>query len=504
MIQEVLELKEENKRLRKENAILRQKIDAMARRYFGKKSEQLNSDQLEFLMDQLEASESDLGDEKEVTQEVHPEPKASTPSPSRKPRIPKHLPVVEEVLDPDEVKQNPEAYRKISEEVSEQIDYEPGRFFCRRLIRPVYVQKNTLDAVPFNANLPEKLIERGLLAPGLLAHVLVSKYADHLPLDRQEKIYKQRYGIDLPRQTLCRGVELCAEWLRPIVNEMTHQQVSGGYLQIDETPVKYLSPGKGKTAQGYFWTVHVPGGDSVYHWSTGRGQEHLLKLLPKNFTGTVQCDGYSAYAAMAKKRKEVHLAGCWAHVRRKFYEAFELKDSQEENGWILKQIGELYRIEQQLRESRAGPDERQAVRLRQSRPITQSLHRRLKQLLEERSHLPQSQTGKAISYALRQWDLLEVYQKDGRIEIDNNLVENKIRPTALGRKNWLFIGAEDAGWRSGIIYSLIASCKTHGVEPYGYLKNVLTRLPNMTIDQIHTVTPRAWAQSQKASESIEP
>jgi hypothetical protein len=280
------------------------------------------------------------------------------------------------------------------------------------------------------------------------------------------------------------------------------EQLKSGYLQIDETPIKYLSPGNGKTAQGYFWAVHVPKGDTVYHWASGRGQEHLLRLLPTSFKGTVQCDGYSVYPAVSKQREGMELAACWAHVRRKFYDAFDQKDHMQRNGWILKQIGHLYRIEKELRESRAGPTVRQAVRLSQSRPILKRLHRLLLLLYSKHAHLPQSLTGKAIAYALGQWDQLEVYVENGRIEIDNNLVENAIRPTAVGRKNWLFIGAEEAGWRSAVIYTLIQSCKAYGVEPYSYLKDVLQRLPSMTNHQIPEITPRSWARDRKSSLKI--
>ena len=273
------------------------------------------------------------------------------------------------------------------------------------------------------------------------------------------------------------------------------QQMAGGYVQIDETPVKYLSPGAGQTSQGYFWAVNVPGADTVYHWTSGRGHEHLLEILPENYNGTVQCDGYGAYRTMLKKRPGVELAGCWAHVRRKFHEAFEQKEATGRTGWILWQIVHLYAIERKLRESRAGPKLREAFRAAQSRPILVRLKKLLTAL--QPKHLPQSLTGKAISYALGQWELLDVYVEKGRIEIDNNLVENAIRPTALGRKNWLFIGAQDAGWRSAVIYSIIQSCRTHGVEPFAYLKDVLTRLPAMTNHQIPAITPKAWAKSTR-------
>lgn len=496
---EVKQLREENKRLRRENELLRQKIDAMARRIFGKKSEQLSPGQLEFLMGQLDQPEQPEASEDAAT----PEARTSRRNPKpRKPRIPDHLPVVEEVIRPDSVEANPDGYRQVGEEVSEQIDYLPGRFQILRTIRPTYVKRSDVDAVPFTAPLPPKLLERGILSPGLLAHILVSKYADHLPLNRQEKIFDHRHGVFIPRQTLARGVELAADWLKPVVQAIIDEQLQSGYLQIDETPVKYLLPGNGSAPRGYFWAVHVPKGDTVYHWAPGRGQEHLLRLLPKHFEGTVQSDGYQAYPAMSKQRDGVELAGCWAHTRRYFFDAFDQKEALVRNGWILHQIGLLYRIEHELRESRAGPKIRQTVRASRSRPILRRLHRLFKKLFHNHAHLPQSLTGKALGYALGQWNQLEAYVQDGRIEIDNNRVENAIRPTAVGKKNWLFVGAKDAGWRSAVIYSLIQSCKTYGVDPYAYLKDVLQRLPSMTNHQVPEITPRAWARDRKPFHQI--
>lgn len=283
-------LLQENERLRKENDLLRRKLDHLARRLFGRKSEQLDSRQLEFLFGQLDASEQPSGEADAPESETKPRRKRAP----RKPRCPDDLPVEVEIVDPPPVSENPSLYRQIGEEVSEQIDYEPGRFFKRRTVRRTWVKRNDPDAIPVTAALPPKLLERGILAPGLLAHVLVSKYVDHLPLHRQQAIFEQRHDVYLPRQTLARGVELAADWLRPVVDVILGEQLAGGYVQIDETPVKYLDPGKGKTSQGYFWAVKAPAADTVYHWKPGRGHEALLDLLPKDFEGTVQCDGYGA------------------------------------------------------------------------------------------------------------------------------------------------------------------------------------------------------------------
>lgn len=473
-------------------AWLRHKLDAMARRYFGRKSEELDSRQLEFLLGLIDPPMPSAS-VNAATPEAVTQPRR--PQKPRAPRYPENLPVEEEVIDPPEVAKEPSLYRQIGEEISEQLDYEPGHFLKRLLVRRKWVKKNDPDAVPLTAPLPAKLMERGLLAPGLLAHITMSKYVDHQPLYRQQQGFQQRHEVYLPRQTMARGVELVADWMRPVAEQVLAELLADGYVQVDETPVKYLEPGHGKTKQGYFWVVRGRGG-TVYHWADGRGHEHLLKLLPESYKGVVQCDAYGAYGAMADKRSGVRLAGCWAHARRKFFEAFSQKDRTSRNGWILHQIGLLYAIESRLRKSRAGLNLRVAIRCSESRPIMN----RLKKCLMSMAGLPpKSLTGEAVNYALSQWALLEVYLDQGLVEIDNNLVENAIRPTALGRKNWLFIGAETAGWRSAVIYTIIQSCKAHGVEPYAYLKDVLERLPSMTNRQIPGITPKAWAKAQRAT-----
>jgi transposase len=474
-----------------ENALLRQKIDLLVRRVFGSSSEQLDKNQLELLMQLPEA----------IPQESPsaPNPQLRLPLRSRRertPRLPEQLPVVEEVLDPEPVKAQPEAWRCIGQEVSEQLDYEPGRFLRRRVVRRKYVHKTNPDFAPIIAALPERLLDRSLPAPGLLAHIVVGKYCDHLPLYRQEQIYRQRHGVHLPRQSLTRWVELASEWLKPIYEHIRTGVMGGGYVQVDETPVDYLEPGNGKTKQGYLWTCSRPGGDVFYRWETSRAAACLDNIIPVNFTGTIQCDGYSAYRAFANGRNGIELAGCWAHARRKFRDALE--QSPKTAGWIMRQIQHLYRVEARLRESRrggAGPKLRAAVRAHESRPIVERLEHALVRLKRSGRFLPQSLLGIAMDYALGQWRTLEVYLEDGRVEIDNNLVENAIRPTALGKKNWLFMGDADAGERGAIIYTVIETCRRRGLDPYAYLKDVLTRLPRMTNWQIPEITPEAWSKA---------
>jgi transposase len=476
---------------RRENALLRQKIDLLVKRVFGSSSEQLDPSQLELLMQLPESSAVAVT----IAAPAQKRSRKTTVA-VRKARLPEHLPVVEEVIDPEPVKAQPEQWRCIGQEASEQLDYEPGRFLRRRVVRRKYVPKTNPDGAPVIAALPERLLDRSLPAPGLLAHILVGKYCDHLPLYRQEQIYRQRYGVHLPRQSLARWVELAAEWLQPIAEQIRTGVIDNGYVQVDETPVAYLAPGHGKTKQGYLWTCSRPGGDVFYRWETSRAAACLDKILPVDFKGTVQCDGYSAYRSFANGRDgAVELAGCWAHVRRKFHEALE--QSPQTAGWLLRQIQHLYRVEARLREQRAGPKLRVAVRAHESRPIVERLERALIRLKAGGRHLPQSLLGIALDYALGQWRTLDVYLGDGRVEIDNNLVENAIRPTALGKKNWLFMGEAEAGERGAIIYSVIESCRRRGIDPCAYLKDVLTRLPTMTNHQIPEVTPEAWARTQR-------
>jgi transposase len=432
---------------------------------------------------------------------VVPERASKPAKRARAPRLPDHLPVIEEVIDPEPVKAAPEHWRCIGQEVSEQLDYEPGRFLCRRTVRRKYVHRTELDTTPVIAPLPECLQERGLAAPGLLAHVIVSKFCDHLPLYRQEQIFAQRYKINLSRQTQARWMELAADWLRPIYESIRTGVMAGGYVQVDETPIDYLAPGNGKTSQGYLWTGCRPGGDVFYHWATSRAATCLDNIIPVDFQGTVQCDGYSAYRAFAKGRaKTIALAGCWAHVRRKFHESLE--SAPRLAGWILRQLQHLYAIEARLREGKAGPALRLAVRAHQSRPIVERLERVFLRLKTGRKQLPQSPLGMALDYALGQWTALQVFLTDGRVEIDNNLVENAIRPTALGKKNWLFIGEANAGDRSAILYTIIESCRRRGIEPYAYLREVLTRLPHMTNRQIPDIIPAVWGKTPQQKQHL--
>jgi transposase len=490
----IARLTEELKQSRLENQALREKIDQLLKRLFGAQSEKLDPAQLQMLLKGI------IEPPKSPEPVAAEEPRRSTvPSPPRKPsqpRIPANTEVVEEVIVPAEVQAHPQAWRCMGEEVTEQLDFEPGRFFKRRIVRRKYVRLDAPLSPPVIAPL-QTLQDRCIAAPGLIAAIIVGKYCDHLPLYRQQQILSTRYRVELPRQTMAQWMGLAAHWLKPIYDLIRKDVLAGGYVQVDETPIEYLAPGHGSTKLGYLWTCKRPGGDTVFYWSTSRGAKTLDAIFPENWKGTVQCDGYAAYPSFARKREkeaEVTLSGCWAHARRHLYEARE--SAPRVAGWLLGQIRQLYEIEAALRYSRAGPALRQAERSARSAPILRRIHAAILRLRER--YLPQSGMGQAFAYILEQWPSLLRFVEDGRLEIDNNLVENAIRPTALGKKNWLFIGADNAGERGAILYTIVECCRRRGLDPYAYLRDVLTGLPKMTMRDAGHLTPQAWQMAQRA------
>ena len=497
----ITQLQEQNAELREQNAalqqqldasqreavLLRQKLDALARRCFGKKSEQLSSAQLELLMIGLEESQE-----------------APTPTPlprlrpgrvertgTQKVRTPENLEVVQQVLQPQEVQAQPEQWKEIGQEVSRQLDYQPGKFFWLETVRPKYVRVENRSLAPVVAPAPERAC--GTAAPGLLACLLVSKFADALPFYRQEGIFRERHHVFISRQQMVQWMKQGAWLLEGIFRCIKAQLQASRYVQLDETPVDYLDPGKGRCSQGYLWTAHVPGQCVVFEWHASRAAQCLDSLLGPEFKGKIQCDGYSAYPAFARNREGIELFGCWAHGRRGLFEAQE-QDSRI-TAWLLHQMSLLYGWEAQMREDGAGPKLRQSLRTSHHRMVVERLHRSLLRLRGR--YLPQSKMGQAIGYLLNQWPALSRIVNHGEVEWTNNLVENVIRPTAIGKKNFLFFGAEEAGQRNAIIYTLIANCRLQQVEPFEYLKDVLTRLPSATNRQLADLTPQNWKAARK-------
>jgi transposase len=502
LLNELRQSREENHRLagklgeaQREVKLLREKVDALLRKLFGASSEKIDPAQLLLLLQGF----SDPGKAPEPVAAEAPR-RSTGPSPpaERGPRLPEHLPVVEEVLEPEPVQACRDAWRCIGQEVTEQLDYEPARFLKRRLIRPKYVSRANPYAAPIIAPLPT-LQDRCLASPRLLAAIVTSKFVDHLPLYRQEEIFTTRHGIRLPRQTMSQWMGLAADWLEPIYKRIRTGVLGGGYVQIDETPIEYLSAGHGETKLGYFWTCARPQGDCFFQWETSRAARCIGNLIPAGWKGDVQTDGYAAYGAFTREHngragaEAIRLAGCWAHARRALLEGWESAPGVV--GWLLRQIAALFEVEDHLQSTGVGPKLRQVTRAAHSAMIV----RRIQSVLlgVQGRYLPQSALGKGLRYVLALWPQLTRFLEDGRLELSNNPVENAIRPTAVGKKNWLFIGAAHTGQRSAILYTVVESCRRRGLDPMAYLSDVLTRLPSTLDRDLDTLTPEGWAKAQR-------
>ena len=483
---------DEVEKLREENRLLRQKVDYLLKKYFGgNKSEKLDRRQLELLLAGLEAQVSVEEEEKKPGIKVVQ--KRNGGGGGRRP-VPGNMETEEIVIEPKEVEASPGDWRQIGKEVSEELDLIPAKFIRRLYIRPKYVSRVKEDVIVIG-ELPNRLIDKGIPGVGLLTHVILSKYADHLPLYRQEKIFSERYGIEISRKRMAEWVRVVADWLKPVYELMRQDLMKGKYLQVDETPIRYLDRDEIEgSRQGYLWSYGRPHGDVVFDWKTGRSRDGPEKFLG-DFQGLLQADGYSVYASLARSRQGMVLIGCWAHARRKFVEAQD--ESPKRAGFLVHVISKLYQTEKQLR-SMVDVD-RAAYRREKNE---QALRVFKKLLLRWKPKvLPRSRLGEAITYTLAQWENLIRVMEHSEVEIDNNLCENSIRPSALGKKNWLFIGHPDAGWRAAVIYSIFQSCRRRGIEPQEYLTDVLSRLPNMKITEIRSLTPAQW-QADRSEEKM--
>lgn len=371
-------------------------------------------------------------------------------------------------------------------EKSERFEYVPAKVIRHEIVRPKLACPCGQGGVSI-APLPPQLIEQGQAGASLVAHVLLSKYDDHLPLYRQQQQFA-RLGVNFPRQTLGDWVERGAQWLQPIVREMKRELLAGDYLQVDETPVRVMDPEvPGKCATGYLWVAGRPDGDVIFEFHPGRSKQCALELIG-DFQGALQRDGYSAYGALVKERPAIVPVGCWSHARRKFVDALEHEST--EAAEIVGELRKLYLIERHARDQCLESEARLKLRRELSAPILEALRPRLEAVRQK--HLPQSPLGKAIAYTLNEWQPLNRFLEDGRWEIDNNLTENAIRPSAVGKKNWLFIGHPQAGWRSAVIYSIIVSCRRRGIDPWEYLRDVLERLPAMKQSKLSSILPGRW------------
>ena len=495
-MQKVSSLEQQNAELFLENAELKNQIEWFRKHVFGTgKSEKWGALQLSL---KLAEEQSQQEDDKGQTQQISYERKKPVQRESKAEHF-KNFPVAEtqEIL-PDEVKADPDAYERIGEEETFEVDITPPKLFKRRIVRPKFRRVFNRDLPPVMAPAPKRAVNGGYASAGLLAWITLSKYVDHLPLYRQEKM-SQRWGATISRKTMSDWIETVSHWFEPVYGLMRKQLLESGYVQVDETPVKFLDPDqkKGKSTQGYLWVVGKPGGNVVFDWRLSRRHDEATSLLD-GFEGVLQSDGYAAYENFANERKCVMRVACFAHVRRKFVEA--IKEDPPAVNLVLRLIGHLYKWERQWNEKKLnGFDQRIALRTSHSaHPL--SLLKKVVLVLSQRSR-PKSNLGKACTYILGQWSALVSHCLCGQTNIDNNLIvpseqrhlPNAIRPSAVGKKNFLFIGSPQAGKKTAIIYSIVVSCQRYGIDPLIYMKDLLERLPAMSNqDDLTQLLPNKW------------
>jgi transposase len=376
---------------------------------------------------------------------------------------------------------------RIGEDISERLDYTPGVFEVERHVRGKWVCRRCARLI--QAPVPAQIIDKGIPTAGLLAQVLVAKYLDHAPLYRQEAIF-ERAGLALPRSTLAQWVGACGVQLQPLVDAMKSQLLTRTVLHADETPVPMLKPGLGRTHTAYLWSYSSSEYDPlqmvIYDFAEGRGGENAARFLGQ-WSGKLVCDHYAGYKKLFKRG--VVEAGCLAHARRKLHDLYANQRSAiAEEG--LTYFTALYQVERMCREKDLDSKGRYQLRQQRSKPIAAAL---LQWFTRQRGQVPDgSATAKAIDYSLGRWVALVRYIDDGDLPIDNNYLENRIRPVAVGRSNWMFIGSLRAGQRAAAIMSLIQSAKLNGHDPYRYLKDVLTRLPTQPASRVQELLPHSW------------
>jgi transposase len=459
----------------------------LKRMHFGPSSEKYDHDiqQLELRLEDLEANQAAAERPVAVTIALN---QSASRKPARRP-LPAALPRETETIAPEQ-EACPDCggkLRPLGEDVSEMLEFVPARFKVIRTVRPKLSCSGCSRII--QAPAPSRPIDRGLAGPGLLAHVLVSKYADHLPLYRQAEIY-QREGIELDRSTLADWVGGASRTLRPLVDALRKYVLSAEKLHGDDVPVPVLAPGNGKTKTGRLWTYvrdDRPAGSPAaaavwFAYSPDRKGEHPAEHL-RSYRGILQADGYAGFNKLYEKGDIVE-AACWAHVRRKFHDLYQAHRSPIAKE-ALERIGQLYGIEQEIRGR--SPAERKEAREARSRPLLEAMHTWWKSTLVKLSQ--KSDVAVAIRYALDRWRALLRFCEDGRVEIDNNAAERALRAVALGRKNYLFAGSDSGGERAAAIYSLLGSAKLNGIDPEAYLSTVLRRIADHPINRIAELLP---------------
>ena len=435
----------ENQALKGEIAVLRAQIEWFRKQVFGGgKSEKLDQAQLVLKLGEMEKTAAKLPGPKTVSYERQPPRARATPAESFA-----HLPVKETIeIVPQEVRDAPERYERIGEERTFELDIVPPQILKREIVRPKYRLKADKSVPPLLAPAPARVVEGGYASAGLIAWVALSKYVDHLPLYRLEQM-SSRWGASISRQTMCDWIEVAASWLDPIYRRMLINLRQGGYVQADETPLRCHDPDekRGTTSQGWLWVISRPGGDVVFDWRLSRRHGELNTLLA-DYRGILQSDGYEAYPNFAENHDGVIWVGCWAHARRYFFEA--QGESPKAARVALKLIARLYRLEKQCDQANITEPATRAKKRKEGFARSLQWLNALARIMRGRVR-PQSLLGKACDYLLRHWDPLTAHVSHGQTRIDNNLVENAIRPSAIGKKYGKVTVMESAGRTAAIL-----------------------------------------------------
>lgn len=468
-------------------ATLKGELEVLKKLIFGSRHERFSPDlnnpsQLPLGIEADPVAASSVAQTKRISYtRTTTEPTESKSHPVRM-KLPEHLERKEVVIEPLE---DITGLRRLGEEITEELDYEPGRLFVRRIIRPKYVSKDNQTILI--APMVERPLPKAIAGAGLLTQIIIDKFADHLPLNRQMERLK-REGLTLPYSTISDWVSATSKLLDPLYEALKKEVVKSDYLHVDETPIKVLDRDKkGTTHRGYFWVYHTSIQDLVlFDYQMGRGREGPQAML-EGFKGHLQTDGYSAYDIFLEK-EGVTLFHCMAHARRKFFEA--QNNDPERAQYALTQIQRLYDIERRARQNALSQEEVYQLRETEAVPILTHLGEWMQKAYPE--VLPKSAMGLALAYSLKRWKELMVYTTDGKLQIDNNPVERSIRAVAVGRKNHLFCGSHEAAQRSAMLYSLMGTCKLYEVNPFIYLKDVLTRIAMHPVNKVSELLPNQW------------
>jgi len=475
----------ENQQLREENQKkdlriqkLEHQLEQLIRTIYGSRSEKYLSVDASQIAIGFELPSIPQTEKKKETITYEREKRTTESNHKGRIAFPEHLPRVDEIAKP---KEDVTGLKVIGEEITERLECDPGKLFVRRIIRYKYAKANNEGVII--ANLPSSPIEKGKVGASVLALIIVQKYVDHLPLYRQIEQFK-RMGMEIPSSTMSDWVKTAAELIAPLYEVLVKSILKSNYLQADETRIQVLDRDKKKkTHRGWYWTYRdVQSGLVLFDYHESRGREGPSERL-KHFEGYLQTDGYEVYNQFEKKYV-THVL-CMAHARRYFEQA--LSNDKDLAEYALKEIQKLYAIEKYCRENNLSIYDRLDLRQEKSVPVLEQLYQWLKETVVQVT--PTSAIGKAISYALPRWERLMLYAHDGRLEIDNNLVENAIRPIAIGRKNYLFAGSHEAAQNAAMFYSLLGTCKLKGIEPFQWLKNIFEVLPDWKANRLEELLP---------------